>query len=108
MSTCVAGAGGSAAGPRPPPQVPRTIREAEQLDLRGLPPEQLPDVVVEAEAEFARKRGWERVFPAEKDPCRCVGLMVALLAVLVAALGCRRKLLPLLLFQRSPVEFVPL
>lgn len=40
----------------------------------GLPPDQLPDIVIEAEAEYARRRGWQRVFPCPSDPCRYLDL----------------------------------
>jgi hypothetical protein len=41
------------------------------LPAAGLQPDQLPDIVIEAEAEYSRRRGWERVFPCPEDPRRC-------------------------------------
>jgi len=37
-------------------------------------PEALPDIVAEAEAEYARRRAWHRAFPLPDDPDRYLGL----------------------------------
>lgn len=60
----------------PVQQVPRTLKEAEDMDFRGLAPQQLPDIVIESEAEFGRRRAWERVFPCPQDPTRYLDLFV--------------------------------
>ncbi|KAJ9513170.1 hypothetical protein QJQ45_029340 [Haematococcus lacustris] len=60
----------------PVQQVPRTLKEAEDMDFRGLAPQQLPDIVIESEAEFSRRRAWERVFPCPQDPTRYLDLFV--------------------------------
>eukprot|EP00198_Chlamydomonas_reinhardtii_P008263 XP_001697600.1 predicted protein [Chlamydomonas reinhardtii] len=37
---------------------------------RSLSPAELPDIVLEAEAEMARRGSWQRVFPCQEDPTR--------------------------------------
>lgn len=53
---------------------PRTVQEAERTDFRGIPPHLLPEVVIEAEAEDARRRGWQRVFPCTQQPMKYLEL----------------------------------
>ncbi|KAG1655472.1 hypothetical protein FOA52_008666, partial [Chlamydomonas sp. UWO 241] len=57
------GKGGGAGGPR-------TVHDAAAIDFRGVADKELPDVVREAEAELARCREWQRVFPCLADPTR--------------------------------------
>ncbi len=40
----------------------------------GLACNELPDLVIETEAEYARRRNWERVFPCPSDPSRYLDL----------------------------------
>jgi len=43
-------------------------------DWGAVRPEALPDIVAEAEAEYSRRRGWHRAFPAPDDPDRYLSL----------------------------------
>lgn len=43
-------------------------------DFRGVPPHQLPDVVRESEAEWARRGAWQPCLPAMHDPMHYLGL----------------------------------
>ncbi|PNH10587.1 Tubulin polyglutamylase TTLL13 [Tetrabaena socialis] len=52
----------------------RTLQELESVDFTGLSPGELPDIVLEAEAEMARRGSWLRVFPSEEDPSRYLEL----------------------------------
>ncbi|KXZ45141.1 TTL8 protein [Gonium pectorale] len=78
-----AGGGGGAGDDDPPGTsgggfggvvAPRTLQELDGVDFTDLAPGQLPDIVLEAEAEMARRGSWQRVFPCEEDPGRYLNL----------------------------------
>ncbi|KAG2488455.1 hypothetical protein HYH03_012961 [Edaphochlamys debaryana] len=52
----------------------KTLQELESVDFTGLSTSELPDIVLEAEAEMARRGHWKRVFPCEDDPARYLEL----------------------------------
>lgn len=54
--------------------MPKTVKEAEDMDFASISQDRLPDVIVEMEAEYQRKGGWERVFPCVEDPLRYLDL----------------------------------
>ena len=60
------------AGPADPEALPArlAIAQAASLDFAGLPAEQLPEVIREAEAEHSRRGGWQRVLPCSEEPTR--------------------------------------
>ena len=39
----------------------------------GMAASDLPEILCDAEAEYSRLGGWERVFPCPEEPTRCVG-----------------------------------
>ncbi|GLC44290.1 Tubulin polyglutamylase ttll5 [Pleodorina starrii] len=53
---------------------PKSLHELYSIDLSALSPAELPEVVLEAEAELARKGSWQRVFPCEEEPTRYLNL----------------------------------
>uniref|UniRef100_A0A7S3R6Q4 Tubulin--tyrosine ligase-like protein 9 n=1 Tax=Dunaliella tertiolecta TaxID=3047 RepID=A0A7S3R6Q4_DUNTE len=69
-----ASSGGQGVGLCGPAQIPKTLQEAQEVVFHGLGPEQLPDIIVEAEAELARCRGWERAFPCLSAPTKYLDL----------------------------------
>ena len=54
--------------------MPKTVKEAEEVNFSGITPDRLPDIIVEMEAEYERMGGWERVFPCVEDPMRYLDL----------------------------------
>ncbi|EFJ39822.1 hypothetical protein VOLCADRAFT_108470 [Volvox carteri f. nagariensis] len=69
------GGGGGGGGPGSNAVVqPKSLHELDSIDFTALNPAELPEVVLEAEAEMARKGSWERVFPCEEDPARYLNL----------------------------------
>ena len=63
----VRGLSSSAAHPLPLPII-RPFRII--VSLAGLSQESLPEILCDAEAEYARRGGWERVFPCPEEPLR--------------------------------------
>jgi hypothetical protein len=55
----------------------RDVRDAQDAVFRGLAPEELPEIVREAEAELGRKGRFHRVFPVPEDPSRFLDLFDA-------------------------------
>ncbi|GFR40319.1 hypothetical protein Agub_g857 [Astrephomene gubernaculifera] len=67
-------AGGAAAAAAAAAVQPRTLQELDTIDFSMLSPAELPDIVLDAEAEMARRGSWQRVFPCEEDPGRYLNL----------------------------------
>ncbi|GLI70118.1 hypothetical protein VaNZ11_014924 [Volvox africanus] len=69
-----ASSGGSGGGPGSAVVQPKSLHELDAIDFTTLSPAELPDVVLEAEAEMARRCSWQRVFPCEYEPTRYLNL----------------------------------
>ena len=54
--------------------MPKTVKEAEEMDFTSISQDRLPDIIIEMEAEYERRRGWERAFPCVEDPLKYLDL----------------------------------
>ncbi|GIL87357.1 hypothetical protein Vretimale_1604 [Volvox reticuliferus] len=66
--------GGIGSGPGSSVVQPKSLHELDAIEFTTLSPAELPDVVLEAEAEMARRGSWQRVFPCEDEPTRYLNL----------------------------------
>lgn len=49
----------------------------QEMEFTGVLPDELPEVIREAEAEYGRRGRYHRVFPVPEDPCRYLDLFDA-------------------------------
>ena len=52
------------------------ILAGSSRNLAGMAAADLPEILCDAEAEYSRLGGWERVFPCPEEPTRCVCVRV--------------------------------